>query len=79
MPPGWERTAYSVQKADEARVCKQQLTVSGEISDVPGGVAAAVPHTMYAAAVELLNGRVLPVVVRGAALYMVQKGSAATS
>lgn len=46
---------------------------------MPAGVAAAVAHMMYAAAVELLSGRALPVESRRAALHLAREVNSATS
>lgn len=67
---------YSDREANEAAQMQAAAHLVREVPGTPAGVAAVVAHTLYTAAVELLNGRVLPVEVRRAALHTVREVNA---
>lgn len=63
---------YSSREEQEAQQMYAAAETSRTLEQVPRPIRAALAHTLYAAALELSNGRVLPVEVRRAAMHVLK-------
>ena len=63
---------YRSVEDEQARDMQAAAEKVGNIPSMPRPIWAAIGHVLFAAAMELANGRRLPIEVRRAALHMVR-------